>query len=57
MISAIKEEIVSRVEAVSKDKGTDMAETLDRLISENLGKLVTIIHSHITKSNIYNHCL
>ncbi|KAJ8348106.1 hypothetical protein SKAU_G00266950 [Synaphobranchus kaupii] len=38
VISAIKEEIVCRVQDISKDKGTSMAERLGRLISENLVK-------------------
>ncbi|KAJ8266791.1 hypothetical protein GJAV_G00134730 [Gymnothorax javanicus] len=38
VISAIKEEIVDRVENVSKDKGTRMADKLERLIIENLVK-------------------
>ena len=49
VISAIKEEIVSRVEAISKDKGTNMVDTLERLISENLGKLVNHVHISVTK--------
>ncbi|XP_056587400.1 CREB3 regulatory factor isoform X2 [Triplophysa dalaica] len=36
VINAIKEEIVSRVQDVSHDKGTSMAEKLDKLIEETL---------------------
>lgn len=43
VINAIKEEIVSRVQDVSHDKGTSMAEKLDKLIEETLGKEISLL--------------
>lgn len=43
VINAIKEEIVNRVQDVSHDKGTSMAEKLDKLIEETLGKNISLL--------------
>ncbi len=43
VINAIKEEIVSRVQDISHDKGTSMTEKLDKLIEDTLGKKMCYI--------------
>ncbi len=43
VINAIKEEIVSRVQDISHDKGTSMTEKLEKLIEDTLGKKMCYI--------------
>ncbi len=48
VINAIKEEIVSRVQDISHDKGTSMTEKLDKLIEDTLGKKMCYIALWLT---------
>lgn len=43
VINTIKEEIVNRVQDNSNDKGTNMAEKLDKLIEETLGRKLSYV--------------
>lgn len=53
MINAIKEEIVSRVQDISHDKGTSMTEKLDKLIEDTLGKKMCYVALLLT---LVKHC-
>lgn len=52
MINAIKEEIVSRVQDISHDKGKSMTEKLDKLIEDTLGKKMFYIALLLTLVNV-----
>lgn len=53
VINAIKEEIVSRVQDISYDKGTSMTEKLDKLIEDTLGKKICYIALLLTLVKVH----